>query len=380
MGCDNASRARPAGGTRDARARACGAGLARMAAASAGTWRRCRRLAAAVLGLVTIAPAFALAQIDTGRVEGTGAPRGVLLAPSGGRDEAAGALERLIDHGRLDEARATLRQHLAEHGERPRLLFLDAMLLYKEKQYLESLRTLDRSLALSDRDPDVYKLAGLNLVSLGRRDLAGACFEAAVALAPRDFMAYYYLGLNELTDRRYDRAGDLLRHVITLRPEYLDAHILLGVAEEGGGKETEAIATYHRAIDRAEQQGLKTDAPFLYLARLLISLQRYEESVAPLKRAMELDAASSEARTLLGQALAHLGRYEEALRALTAAVALAPDNKTAHFVLMTVYNRLGRRDEAAREMQLFRAIEASEEVARARQVSDRTNRRRNDGR
>lgn len=380
MARDNAGRARQDGVSRESGARASNAGLACTAAASPGTLRQCRRLAAAVLGLVTVAPAFALAQSDTGRADGIGAPRGVLLAPSGGRDKAAGALERLIDHGRLDEARAMLRQQLAEHGERPRLLFLDAMLLYKEKQYLESLRMLERGLALSDPGADVYKLAGLNLVSLGRRDLAGACFEAAIALAPHDFMAYYYLGLNELTDRRYDRAGDLLRRVITLRPEYLDAHILLGVAEEGGGKENEAIATYRRAIDRAEQQGLKTDAPFLYLARLLISLQRYEESVAPLKRAMELDAASSEARTLLGQALAQLGRYEEALRALTAAVALAPDNKTAHFVLMTVYNRLGRRDEAARAMQLFRAIEASDEIARARQVSDRTNRRSNDGR
>lgn len=318
-------------------------------------WSRAARV---VLGLALAYPPATLAQPAAAiPVVGASDPGGLTASSGGRRDPTTPTLERLIDLGRLDEAREKLREPLTHESGRPRRLFLEAMILHKEKQYLESLRRLERSLALSDRDPDVYKLAGLNLVPLGRRDLAGPCFEAAVALAPRDFMARYYLGLNELSDRRYASAEAILGEVITLRPDYLDAHLLLGVAEEGAGKEDQALGTYRRAIELAEQQGLKSDAPFLYLARLLIRLQRHEESVAPLKRAMALDVASSEARTLLGQALTHLRQYGEALRVLSDAVALAPQDKTAHFLLMTVYNRLGRRDDAAREMQLFRAIE-----------------------
>lgn len=319
----------------------------------------CGRVLVTLLGLaLTCSPAVALAQASAGRlVEGVFDPRGVQSGSIARHDATVLTLERLIDLGRLDEARAKLRQQVAEHGELPRLLFLEAMILYKEKQYLQSIRRLERGLTSTDRDPDVYKLAGLNLVSVGRRDLAGPYFEAAVELAPRDFMARYYLGLHELSDRRYDRAEALLREVIKLRPDYVDAHLLLGVTEEQRGKEEEAIRTYHRAIELAEQHRLKGDAPFLYLARLLISLHRHEHSLLPLRRAMEVDAASSEARTLLGQALTHLGRYGEALPVLVDAVKLAPQDKTAHFLLMTVYKRLGKRDEAAHHMQLFLALE-----------------------
>ena len=339
----------------------------------------CRPVLAAVLGLaLAYPPAIVLAQVAAGSLVESVDARGVRLSSGNRQDSTALTLERLIDLGRLDDAREKLREQFAKQGERPRLLFLEAMILYREKQYLQSVRALERSLALSDRDPDVYKLAGLNLVAAGRRDLAGPYFEAAVELAPRDFMARYYLGLHELSDRRYDRAEAILRAVIKLRPDYVDAHILLGVTEEQRGKEEEAIRTYHHAIELAEQQGLKTEAPFLYLARLLISLQRHEQSLPPLRRAVEMDAESSEVRTLLGQALTHLGRYDEALPVLVAAVTVAPQDKNAHFLLMTVYKRLGRRDEAARQMQLFLALEERDQRNGSPDDSGRTQGRRSD--
>jgi len=339
----------------------------------------CRPVLAAVLGLtLSYPPAVALAQVAEGSlVESVVDPGGVRPSSGSRQESTALTLERLIDLGQLDDARAKLREQFAKQGERPRLLFLEAMILYREKQYLQSVQRLERSLALSDRDPDVYKLAGLNLVSVGRRDLAGPYFEAAVELAPRDFMARYYLGLHELSDRRYDRAEAILRDVITLKPDYVDAHILLGVTEEQRGKEEEAIRTYHHAIELGEQQGLKRDAPFLYLARLLISLHRHEQSLPPLRRAVEMDAESSEARTLLGQALTHLGRYDEALPVLMDAATLAPQDKTAHFLLMTVYKRLGKKDEAAHHMQLFLTLEREGRNG-SPDDSDRTYGRRSD--
>jgi tetratricopeptide (TPR) repeat protein len=337
------------------------------------------RVLVTVLGLaLAYSPAVALAQVPAGSLLDIVDPHNVRLSSGTRQASTALTIERLIDLGRLDDARERLREQFAKHGERPRLLFLEAMILYREKQYLQSIRRLERSLALSDRDPDVYKLAGLNLVAAGRRDLAGPYFEAAVKLAPRDFMARYYLGLHELSDRRFDDAEAILREAIRLRPDYVDAHLLLGVAEEQRGKEQEAIRTYHHAIELAERQGLKRDAPFLYLARLLISLHRHEESLSPLRRAVEIDAKSSQARTLLGQALTHLGRYDEALPVLVDAVTLAPQDKTAHFVLMTVYKRLGKRDQAAHQLQLFLALEERDQKNGSPDDSGRTQRRRSD--
>jgi Flp pilus assembly protein TadD len=273
---------------------------------------------------------------------------------------AASTLEKLIDLGRLSEARAKLREQFAKEGERPRLLFFEAMILYREKQYIESVRKLERVLSLHDGDPDVYKLIGLNLVSVGKADLAEPYFERAVTLAPRDFMARYYLGLYQVTSKQAERAEAQVREALKLNPNYVDAWLLLGVAQEQLGKEAEAIQTYRQAIEITEQQPLQTETPFLYLARLLVSLQRFEPSLPPLQRAVSINPKSSEALALLGRALSRLDQYEEALPVLLDAVKLAPQEKTSHYLLMTIYQKLGNTHEAQREMQIFRALEANE--------------------
>lgn len=269
-------------------------------------------------------------------------------------------IEKLIDQGRLPEARAKLREQFAKEGEHPRLLLFEAMILYQEKQYRESLRILEHILPRNEADPDVYKLIGLNLVAGGRDDLAGAYFEKAVELAPRDFMARYYLCLHQLTDRQRVPAETTCRVTTQLNPKYLDGHLALGVALEQLKMTREAIQTYLQACELAEQQGAKTEMPFLYLARLLISLQQFEQSLPPLKKAVAINPQSPEVHTALGQALGRLGQYEQAIQSLQEAVRLAPNEKSPHYLMIGMYQKLGKSEEARREMQIFRTLEAKE--------------------
>jgi Flp pilus assembly protein TadD len=236
----------------------------------------------------------------------------------------------LIDLGRLKEAREKLRERPAAEGERPRLLLFEGMILYREKQYAASIATLERARGLQDGDPNVYKLLGLNLVSMGQEELAGGYFARAVELAPRDFMARYYLGLHQLTSKQAALAEASSQAAIRLNPNYPDAWLLLGVAQEQVGREEEAVRTYRRAGEIVEQQQLATEMPFLYLARLLISLGRVEESLPPLEKAAALNPKSAEARALRGQTLGRLGRYESAVQSLQEAVRLSPQDKSLH--------------------------------------------------
>ncbi len=276
------------------------------------------------------------------------------------RDSTELTVEKLIDLGRLQEAREKLREQSAKQGEHPRILLFEAMILYKEKQCVESIRKLERSLSLYDADPDVYKLIGLNLVSLGKEDLAGRYFETAGELAPRDFMARYYLALYQLTSKEFKRAEASSQAVIKLNPKYVDAYLVLGVAQEQLGQEAAALQTYQQAIKVAEQQPRKTEMPALYLARLLISLQRYEQSLPPLQKVVAINQKSAEALTFIGLVLSRLERYEEAIPSLQEAARLAPQDKSPHYLLMGVYQKLGNTSEAQREMQIFRALEANE--------------------
>ncbi len=269
-------------------------------------------------------------------------------------------IAKLIDRGRLNEARAKLREQMAQDGEQPRLLLFEAMILYREQQYVESLRKLERSLHLHDGDADVYKLAGLNLVAVGKEDVAAGYFARAIALAPQDFMARYYLGLQQLTGKQYVQAEAELRATVKLNPNYVDAWLLLGVACEQLGREEEAVQTYRQAVALTEQQPTKTETPFLYLARHLIALQQFEESLSPLRRAVAINPNSVEALTLLGRALSRLEQRAEAVRVLQEAARRAPHDKTPHYLLMSLYQKLGKTEEAQREQQLFRALEAQE--------------------
>ncbi len=276
------------------------------------------------------------------------------------REAADLKVEKLIDMGRLQEAREKLRERLFAEGESPRLLLFEAMVLYKENKHIESIRKLERVLSLHDGDPDVYKLIGLNLVAMGREDLTGRFFQKAVELAPRDFMARYYLGLFQLTFKKFDLAEAGFQETVRLNPKYVSGWMMLGVAQEQLGKEAEAVRSYSQAIEIEEKQTSKSEAPFLYLSRLLISMQQFEQCLSPLKQAVAINPKSPEALTLLGRALSRLEKYQEAMAVLEEAVRVAPQDKSPHYLLMGVYQKLGKKDEAQREMRVFSDLEEKE--------------------
>lgn len=280
--------------------------------------------------------------------------------PADRREAAELKVEKLIDLGRLQEAREKLLERIAKEGESPRLILFEAMILYREKQYVESIRKLERVLSLHDGDADVYKLIGLNLVSIGKEDLSGRFFEKAVELAPRDFMARYYLGLFHLTFKNFVMAEMGFQEAVKLNPRYVPGWLMLGVAQEQLGKEAEAVRTYRKAIEIEDQQATKTETPFLYLARLLISMQQFEQSLPVLKRAVIINPKSPEVLSLLGRALSRVEQYQEAAAVLEDAVRLAPQDKSSHYILMGVYQKLGKKNEAQREMQIFSALEEND--------------------
>ena len=71
-------------------------------------------------------------------------------------------LDRLIDTNQLPQARAKLREQVAVGGENYKTLYYEALILFKEGQYSQSLKTLERAFAAQKYDPDLYFLAGLD--------------------------------------------------------------------------------------------------------------------------------------------------------------------------------------------------------------------------
>jgi tetratricopeptide (TPR) repeat protein len=273
------------------------------------------------------------------------------------------SIERLIDLGRLEEARKRLPE--ASGG---RALLLEAMLLFREGRPEESLRKVNDYLRVAPESPDAHKLAALNLVALGKKELAGPHIQQAVRLAPADFMAHYYLGMYQLEVREREAAERAFQAAIRLNPLYSDSHTMLGYALEQLGREPEALACYRRAVELVRLSRGQKESAHLYLARFLISRQQHQDAAPVLEEAVRFNPKSVEGWQLLGRARTALGQFDSALLALERAVTLAPAEKRTRYFLMQVYQRMGRTAEARREREIYERISASESGRREERV------------
>src|SRR5262249_53106478 len=115
-------------------------------------------------------------------------------------------IENLIALGKLSEARQGISERVTASGESPQSLYFEALILFKENKFFDSLKKLEKSLRFEKRDPAVHRLAGLDCVILGRYDVARSFLETAVELTPNDPMAHYYLGRLYYTIQRFSQA------------------------------------------------------------------------------------------------------------------------------------------------------------------------------
>jgi tetratricopeptide (TPR) repeat protein len=271
-------------------------------------------------------------------------------------DRSWHAIETLIESGKFPEARESLKERVARSGETYKSFYLEALILFKENEFLESLKRLERSVNLEKRDPAVLMLAGLNCVVLERYDAARNFLEASAELAPNNAMAHYYLGRLYYTIQRFPQAVTEFEQVLKLNPSFVKGHDNLGLALEAVGNEEEAIQAYRKAIELNEQQKLRNEWPYLNLGKFLTTKNRYQESLQLLERAVQLNPKSAEACYVLGKVLNKLGRDAEALETLKRSTSNDPGFDEPHYLLSRIYRRLGDEAQAQREIQIFQQL------------------------
>ena len=81
----------------------------------------------------------------------------------------------------------------------------------------------------------------------------------------------------------------------------------------------------------------------------LVTLRRFDESVAEFKRAEQLDPLSPVMPAVLGWSLIQARRYDDAIAPLKGALELEPDYLLAHFYLVSAYAGSGKGDLAIAE-------------------------------
>jgi len=279
------------------------------------------------------------------------------------------SIKALLDTDRLQEAREKLNTEVSSHGESGETLFLRGAILFKEKQFSESLKAAEQSLALGLRDAEVYKLVAFNGVVLNRLDVVEPALNAALPLAPRDFTIHFHLGLLYFTTNRFAQAESQFQTVTELNPTYMRGYDLLGQAREELEKDEAAVAAYRKAIELTEQQNLKDESAYLHLAKFLWARNRHQESLQPAQKAVATNSKSASAYYVLGRLLDELGQETEAVNALRQSTEIDPELGESYYLLSRIYLRQGRKEDAAKALNTFKVFRSKRPVRDGKRIA-----------
>ncbi|MGQ0552080.1 MAG: peptidase MA family metallohydrolase [Planctomycetota bacterium] len=138
--------------------------------------------------------------------------------------------------------------------------------------------------------------------------LAEEALDRALTRDPELPEALLLRGRTRLLDRRPEAAREAAERVLAVNPGQREALALAAVALElGGGGEAARIA--RQRFESAHPESAALEA---LLGEVLQSHYRFDDSVAPLRRALEREPHDERPLPVLAQSLAHLGQETEA--------------------------------------------------------------------
>ena len=175
---------------------------------------------------------------------------------------------------------------------------------------------------------------------------------------------------------RTTEAIDHYRRAIELKPDYTPALSNLGTALRAAGRVDEAIAVYSQALERNGDRA----ATHLNLGNALMSQGRVTDAIASFRQALALEPTSHTRKTLAnalydnGTIAIERGEFDRAIGQLGEAVALEPDYAEAHNNLGIALASQGRLQEAMVEWQA--ALRLNPQLGDAQQNLERARRMR----
>jgi tetratricopeptide (TPR) repeat protein len=243
--------------------------------------------------------------------------------------------------------------------------------LVEQQRYGEALKTLERCLQRDARNAETYKLIAISAIRLDRLEIAEPALRSAAELAPNDYLVQFHLGALHYTKSLFQTARPELEKAIQLQPSFVPAHLFLALTLEEVGDPNTTIETYRRAIALAETQGTAADTAYLYLGRYLYRLDRFEESLPILRKAVERNPASGEALLALGKTLHGLERDGEAVAALQRASKINDQDPEPHYYLFRIFAAAHKEDDAKAELARFQQLKRKPDNDPRRQLMQR---------
>ena len=233
-----------------------------------------------------------------------------------------------LDLGRAAEAEPLYRQVAPLEPQRAAALAGLARIASERGEHAEAIELAEQALALQPEADSLYHVIGMALRALGDRDAARAA-----------------LAKNKHGRVRFE---DPLVDALSTENASAEAHFQAASEAMRRNDLEEAVGFYRSYLALTGDDDSLT---YHNMGVALLALDRWDEGLDALRRAVALDDNSRGAHYSLGSALAELGQYDEALPHYRRAHELDPVEKGIHADWATLLAKVGRTEEAIAELE-----------------------------
>ena len=221
--------------------------------------------------------------------------------------------------------------------------------------YARAIESFRKALQVAPGQPLVLYNLGITYLQSGRYENARGALSQAVAASNTNYMARHFLGLALLKLGRVREGIAELEVATRAQPEDLDAAFTLASAYLTNRQFDQAEAVIVGILRRHESAEAHLLAGSLYLA-----WKKYDEAVAELHRAQEMNPSMPELVSRLGEAYAMTGSRDIAIRVFEDHLKTNPSDFEALGFLGWLYLESNRLEEAAAVLNRARRMKPND--------------------
>ena len=239
-----------------------------------------------------------------------------------------------------------LAQTGADRGSPGFPAYLNADKLFVAKRFPESLAALDEALRADPKLVPALTLKAKLAMTINRYDVASQSLERALAVSPNSAYAHFLYGFAAYMTNDLQAALPRLERARKLDPADPRAAFYLGLTRESLGQPLEALKLYETAA-RLEKPGPSMET-LLTAARLLLLLDRFEESETWVQRALKAAPKSRDAHFELARLAMKRGDPQTAARSGEPALSLPGEttDDQIRYLLVRAWRAAGQPEKA----------------------------------
>jgi tetratricopeptide (TPR) repeat protein len=255
--------------------------------------------------------------------------------------------------GNYPEAVQAYQRGLEAEPDNVELLNSLGFALFQQGRSDEAIAALEKALEVDPKHAKAHNNMALASIDLGELELAEAHYRESLAIEPQPAI-YNDLGfVLERLGMGYE-AVEMYRSALELDPESATAHYNLAVNLAREGEFGEAEPHFRATAEIAPSTQAWTG-----LGLVLWQLNRGDEAVASLEKAIAADPGNAAAYDQLGTIQIQRGQLAEAAQTYRALVVHRP-SAAAHRELAQVLTRQGKTAEARDQMAMAAALEGAD--------------------